>query len=178
MGNLTEEQIERYQGGTLGPAQDYQEAEAQVARCASCQECLFQPMEDSAAATTLARLLDSSPDLSLHPTPDVLVEFVRNPASVAPLAVTHIRAFCNVERTGRMPPEPTFNAGWSRTYDPIVNVTFKDAQEFCAWVAARTGHKLRLPTEEEWEKAARGTNGKKYPWGNEERYKRPAVEFD
>jgi formylglycine-generating enzyme required for sulfatase activity len=51
---------------------------------------------------------------------------------------------------------------------PVVYVSSLDAIKFCQWLSARTRKKYRLPTEAEWEYAARGTGGRKYPWGNYE----------
>ncbi len=46
-------------------------------------------------------------------------------------------------------------------------VSYFEAEAYCTWLAARTGKPYRLPTEMEWEKAARGTNGRVFPWGND-----------
>ena len=51
---------------------------------------------------------------------------------------------------------------------PVVYVTSFDAVKYCEWLSQRDGRKYRLPTEAEWEYAARGTDGRKYPWGNQE----------
>ena len=51
---------------------------------------------------------------------------------------------------------------------PVVHLSSLDAIKFCQWLSTRERKKYRLPTEAEWEYAARGTDGRKYPWGNHE----------
>jgi len=87
---------------------------------------------------------------------------------IAKYSVTNRQYAAFVGCSGRRPPE---HWGGSRPPEgiadhPVVNVSWYDALAYCYWLEEVTGKPYRLPTEAQWEKAARGTDGQAYPWGN------------
>jgi formylglycine-generating enzyme required for sulfatase activity len=83
--------------------------------------------------------------------------------SRGPVTVRAYRYFV-VKRGLQMPRPPTNNPNWVNDDHPVVNVTWAQAREYCAWVGGR------LPTEAQWEYAGRGgIDNTIYPWGNEVR---------
>ena len=67
-------------------------------------------------------------------------------------------------RSGARFPVPEAS-GW-RPDAPVVGIRFDDAVAYCRWRSARDGQVIRVPREEEWEKAARGTEGLPFSWGH------------
>jgi hypothetical protein len=56
---------------------------------------------------------------------------------------------------------------WNEPNAPRETVSWFEAIAFCRWLSAQLGFAVTLPTEQQWERAARGTQGLQYPWGNE-----------
>lgn len=56
--------------------------------------------------------------------------------------------------------------GWGRGTRPVININWDDARQFLSWAGRKTGRTLRLPTEAEWEYAARAGGTSKYQWGS------------
>jgi formylglycine-generating enzyme required for sulfatase activity len=71
------------------------------------------------------------------------------------------------QATGRQKPD---DAGWGRGNRPVINVSWNDATAFAQWLSQQTKQKYRLPTETEWEYAARAGTETQYWWGNEISY--------
>ncbi len=90
-----------------------------------------------------------------HPAPDVDRETWAGYKLIHPYGRTRRHAWIGGE-----PPQ-------GRLDHPVVMVSLTDARAYAAWLTRETGDAWRLPTEREWEKAARGTDGRRFPWGED-----------
>ncbi len=89
-----------------------------------------------------------------HPAPDVDEATWKGYRLIHPFERTRRHAW----REGRPP--------MGRAEHPVVLVSHADAEAYAAWLSAKSGQSWRLPSELEWEKAARGVEGNRFPWGD------------
>ena len=89
-----------------------------------------------------------------HRPPDVKPDVWRGYGLIHPYERTRRHAWQNGQ-----PPT-------GRDAHPVVLVSHADARAYAAWLSRRTGQTWRLPSETEWEKAARGVDGRRFPWGD------------
>nr|VFK68093.1 MAG: Formylglycine-generating enzyme, required for sulfatase activity, contains SUMF1/FGE domain [Candidatus Kentron sp. UNK]VFK73411.1 MAG: Formylglycine-generating enzyme, required for sulfatase activity, contains SUMF1/FGE domain [Candidatus Kentron sp. UNK] len=78
-----------------------------------------------------------------------------------PVSFAEYDRFCDA--TDRKRPS---DEGWGRGRRPVINISWPDAQEYCAWLSQETGQWYRLPSEVEWEYAARAGTQTRYWWGD------------
>jgi Sulfatase-modifying factor enzyme 1 len=56
-------------------------------------------------------------------------------------------------------------SAWTESNHPRERVSWHESMAFCGWLSHKLGYEVSLPTEWQWERAARGTDGREYPWG-------------
>jgi len=87
---------------------------------------------------------------------------------LAACQVTHTEYARFVQATGTPAPSLWNDSHFNHPEQPVVAVSWFEAVKYCEWLSELTGRKHRLPTEAEWECAARGgVEGKLFPWGDD-----------
>jgi len=85
--------------------------------------------------------------------------------AIAKYPVTNKQYAEYVRETGKEPGYWT-NSKFNEPMQPVVGVSWFDAIAFCDWLSEKTGEKISLPTEQQWQRAAQGDDDRVYPWGN------------
>jgi sulfatase modifying factor 1 len=79
--------------------------------------------------------------------------------------------------SGAVPPPCWTDVNLNHPRQPIVSVSWFEARRYCEWLGSTKGKSYRLPTEAEWERAARGgVDGRLFPWGDSPPQSRPCYE--
>jgi len=88
--------------------------------------------------------------------------------SLSRTAVTNAQYRAYLDDTGGEVNPWMTHPGYDADDQPVVNINWHDARAYCDWLARRTGKPCRLPTDAEWEYAARGGSaGTRFPWGDQ-----------
>ncbi len=91
-----------------------------------------------------------------------------SPFRLAETPVTNRQYAVFLRETGHTEPKYWRDRRFSADEQPVVGVSWHDARAFCAWLAEASGLAVTLPTEAQWEFAARGEESREYPWGDAE----------
>lgn len=126
--------------------------------CAQCPEMVVLP-----AGTFLMGSSSAEPGHSAHEAPLHEVTFAR-PFAIGKYEVTFDEWYACVADGGCAPVE---DAGWGRGRRPVLFVSFEMAVGYTRWLSGKTGQSYRLPSEAEWEYAARGGTATPWSWGDE-----------
>lgn len=90
-----------------------------------------------------------------------------DPFALAACQTTNAEYAAFLAATGHPPPPFWSDPALNDPRQPVVGVSWFDAVAYCDWLSGIEGRRYRLPTEAEWERAARGGSvGKRYPWGD------------
>lgn len=132
----------------------------------------IQPQPETPKNNELTGLIDvpgSEVTIGGGETKQPLERVLVNNFSIAETEVTNAQYAEFIKATNYRSP-----AGWNKDKFPkdtenfpVTNVSYKDAEAFCQWLQKKSGLSVRLPTEAEWELAARGNENNRYPWGND-----------
>jgi formylglycine-generating enzyme required for sulfatase activity len=73
------------------------------------------------------------------------------------------------QEVGQQQNEPRYwqDTRFNKPNQPTIGLSWYECVAYCRWLSKETGQLYRLPTEAEWEKGARGVDGRMYPWGND-----------
>ena len=124
--------------------------------CPSCPELVVIPAGTYRMGCVSGRDCESD---------ELPVREVRVPSfGLSKYEVTFEEFDCFTDATGRPRVD---DEGWGRGRRPVINVSWEDAAEYADWLSAETGERYRLPSESEWEYAARAGASTLYSWGND-----------
>jgi toxoflavin biosynthesis protein ToxD len=105
---------------------------------------------------------DQDPDVVRHETPRRTISLGEYFISIFPITNHIFRYYLkDIGDTHRLALFPK-----GRDDHPVIDTTWYQANEFCDWASKASQREIRLPSEKEWEKSARGESGNIYPWGN------------
>ncbi len=120
---------------------------------------------------------DDDPDADDNEKPQHTI-MLDQPLYIARYPITNAQWQVWVEQGGGKSSYYADDSDLNRPNQPVVSITWYQSNTFCTWLSTQVGASIRLPSEHEWEAAARGKRGWRYPWGDDWRDDHAATEED